>query len=232
VLDTVIRMNLAIAIIGAVAAIGAAVAAFGSWTSARKANDTAASLAAIEADRRHDELTPVFEMTCKVSDDNFALLRVTLVGGRLDQFDAVVVTVLDEAGRDHGPPRHVKVLGGPWTGPTEEEVRACVWGPVEFNANLPRKVVSNRESKPQAFSMLNGKNWAQFIMRPTRPPSWGNSSVSEWRERYEDQPVRLLLTCRRSGYPEPWFVQQDVPVSWNVPERTQSRLSRRGSEGS
>jgi hypothetical protein len=57
-LDTVIHMDLAIAIIGALAAIGAAVAAFGSWTAARKANDTAAALAAIEADRRHDELTP------------------------------------------------------------------------------------------------------------------------------------------------------------------------------
>jgi hypothetical protein len=176
-LDKVIHMDLTIAIIGVLAAVGAAMAAFGSWTAARKANDTATALAAIEADRRHDELTPVFDITCEVSDDHFAMLRVTLADGRLQQFDAVTVTILDEAGADHTRLMNNMLRRGL----TEEQVHAVVWGPVEFNANLPRIVFSNRESRPRAYSMLNGNNWADLIMRPTRPASWMDLSPQEWR---------------------------------------------------
>jgi hypothetical protein len=132
----------------------------------------------------------------------------------------VTVTILDEAGTDHTRLMN-NMLRRPLTGLTEEQIQAFVWGPVEFNANFPRIVVSNRESRPRAYSMLNGKNWAQLIMRSTRPASWTNLSPQEWRERYKDQPVRVLLTCRRAGYSEPWLVQQDVPVDWNIPGHTQ-----------
>ena len=62
--STVGSMNLTIAIIGAVAAAAAAIAATGSWVAARRANQTATAVAAIERDRRHDELTPKFHITC------------------------------------------------------------------------------------------------------------------------------------------------------------------------
>ena len=73
-------MDLAITIIGAVAAVAAAIAATGSWLAARRSNTTAAAVAAIERDRRHDELTPVFEFTCTVRDaaPDSADLRVEL----------------------------------------------------------------------------------------------------------------------------------------------------------
>lgn len=51
-------MNLSLAIVGVIAALGAAAAAFLSWRTAEKANDTAQRMEAIEGDRRHSELTP------------------------------------------------------------------------------------------------------------------------------------------------------------------------------
>lgn len=191
-------MDLAIGIIGALAAAGAAAAAFGSWTAARKANDTAAALAVIEADRRHEELAPVFDLACEVTTEHFAMLRVTLTGGRLEQLDAVTVTILDEAGTDHERVMNNLLRHLP-AGLTEEQLQALVWGPVEFNANLPRIAVSNRESRPRAYSRVSGRNWARLVMRPTRPASWMSSSPQDWCDRYKDQPARLLLTCRRDG---------------------------------
>jgi hypothetical protein len=101
-------MNLAIAIIGALAA---AVAAFDSWTTARKANASAASIVAIERDRRHDEMAPKFDITCAVRETapDRADLRVVLTGGRLER--------LRPRGDGHLPRRGrpVKLRVNAWT---------------------------------------------------------------------------------------------------------------------
>jgi hypothetical protein len=31
----------------------------------------------------------------------------------------------------------------------------------------------------------------------------------QWQDEYEDQPIRLLITCRRAGY-EPWTLLREV----------------------
>jgi hypothetical protein len=200
-------VDLAIAIIGVVATVAAAIAATGSWIAARRANETAAAVAAIERDRRHDELIPVFEITCTVKDTapEWADLRVELVGGRLERHAAVTITILDEAGQDH------------WThglpnGVTLEEAEAFVWGPWEFNTGASEQVVSNRESKARPYSRVSGKNWDLLSLRATRPGRW-MSSISQdgWRTRWEGQPIRLLVICLCEGY-EPWFIQRDVKV--------------------
>jgi len=94
---------------------------------------------------------------------------------------------------------------------TQEEARAFVWGPWEFNTGASAQVVTNRESRPRAYSRVNGKNWDLLSMTRTRPGRWMSDGPDEWRKRWRDQPVRLLLTCRCEGY-EPWFVQRDVEV--------------------
>ncbi len=95
-------MDLAVAIIGAVATLAAAAAAIGSWNAAVKANESASSMAAIERDRRHDELSPDFEIACTVKETaaDCADLGLVLTGGRLERY-AVTMTILDEAGQDH-----------------------------------------------------------------------------------------------------------------------------------
>jgi hypothetical protein len=79
-------MDLAITIIGALAAVGAAVAAFGSWTAARIANRTTTTMAAIEGDRRRDALAPDFDITCveRATAPDSADLRISLKPGRLE----------------------------------------------------------------------------------------------------------------------------------------------------
>jgi hypothetical protein len=200
-------MDLAIAIIGAVAAAAAAVAAFGSWSAARTSNASTASMVAVERDRRHDELTPEFEITCtmRATAPDSADLRVALTGGRLERLDSVTVTILDEAGQDHwgrGLPHGV----------SQEDAEAFVWGPWEFNTGASKQVVSNRESRPRAYSRVSGKNWDLRSMTHTRPGLWmSGMSQEDWRRQRKGQPVRLLLTCHWDGY-EPWFIQHDVKV--------------------
>lgn len=205
-------MGLTIAIIGAVAAVGAAWAATGSWLAARKANQTAASVAAIERERRHDELAPEFEITCRSlgPPPAGAELYIALTGGRLERYDAVTVSILDEARRDHwghGLPEGV----------TQEEAQAFVWGPWEFNAMASAQVVSNRETRPRAYSRVSGKNWDLLALVHTRPGPWmGSMATGQWLKQWDAQPVRLLVTCRCDGY-EPWFIQRDIKVEEDPP---------------
>jgi hypothetical protein len=96
-------MDVAIAIIGTLAAVGAAIAAFGSWKAATRANLAAAAMAAIERERRHDELAPIFDVTCKMRSTapDSAYMRVTLAAGGMDRLDEVTVTILDDSDQDH-----------------------------------------------------------------------------------------------------------------------------------
>jgi hypothetical protein len=115
-------MDLAIAIIGAAATAAAAIAAFGSWLAARKANATASQVARIEQNRRHQELTPDFDNTLTVRDTaaDWADLRVALRPGPCLRLDEVTSTILDEADKDqwtHGLP----------DGLTQEEAELFVW---------------------------------------------------------------------------------------------------------
>lgn len=197
----------AVGAVGSVAAAGvAAWAAHQSRLSAEKANEAAGALAAIEQDRRHDELAPEFEITCtlKSTAQDWADLRIALTGGRLEALDSVTVTILDEAGQDHWG------RGLP-DGVTQEEAEAFVWGPLEFNTGASEQVVSNRESRPRPYSRVSGKNWDVLSMTVTRPGRWMSTYQAEWLQRWVGEPVRLLLTCHRDGY-EPWFIQRDVKV--------------------
>jgi len=161
----------------------------------------------IEQDRRHEELTPEFDVTVKKTSDDEADLRVTLNGGGLDYLDEVVITILDEVGKDHwghGLP----------DGVAQEEAQSFVWGPWEFNTGASAQVVSNRETVPQPYSRVSGKNWDLLGLTATRPGRWMTGTTrDQWRKQYRNHPVRLLITCRREGY-EPWFVQRDVVVQY------------------
>jgi hypothetical protein len=135
------------AAVGVVGSVGAAsVAAWAarqSHSSAREANAAAGALLAIERDRRHEELTPEFEITCTVKEtaSDSADLRVALTGGRLERHAAVSVTILDGAGQDH------RGRGLP-DGMTTEEAQAFVW---EFNTGASDQIVRDRQSRERPF---------------------------------------------------------------------------------
>jgi hypothetical protein len=158
----------------------------------------------IEDDRRHDELTPVFEASCEVSRDpgDSATLKIVLAGG-IDALDEVVVTIQDESGTDHWS-RGLPV------GVTQEQAEVFVWGPWEFDTNANAQVVSNRQTRPRSYSLPGGKNWDVLTLAATRPGPWMTGTAPDkWRNDRRQQPIRLMLTCRRGGH-GPWFVPLEV----------------------
>jgi hypothetical protein len=203
----------AVGAVGSVAAAG--VAAWAAWlsrSSAAEANAAALTLAAIERDRRHDELCPQFEITCTVrgTTPTSADLHIALKPSDLGRLDQVTVTILDERGADHW----AHGLPG---GVTQAEAEAFVWGPWEFNTGASEQVVSNRTAKPRAYSLADGKNWDVLSMRPTQPARWMTGTGPEdWSRQHRGKPVRVLLTCRREGY-EPWTVLYEVQAVLNRP---------------
>lgn len=198
------------AAVGAVGSVGAAgVAAWAarqSRLSAGEANAAAKALVAIEQDRRHDELTPQFVITCTVRENSSdsADLRVTLTGGRLERHAAVTVTILDDDEEDHW-------AGGLPGGMTYEEAQVFVWGPWEFDTGARAQVVSNRESRPRPLDRASGKNWLLLPLTRTRPGRWMSDTPDQWDRQWRDKPVRVLVIWRRDGY-DPWFIPRDVTV--------------------
>jgi hypothetical protein len=202
----------AVGAVGTLVAAGvAAWAARQSHHSAAEANAAAGTLAAIERDRRHDELAPAFELRFTETSGDHANVLVTLTGGRLESLDEVTFTILDETGKDHW------VRGLP-DGLTQDEAQAFVWGPWEFNTAASVQVVSNRESRRRPYSRVSGKNWDLLPLTRTRPGRWMSSITQErWQGEYADQPIRLLVTCRREGY-EPWALLHEVVAGQVEPE--------------
>ena len=219
---TVMVVNVVIGIIGTVAAVASAIAALGSRKAARAANLIAEGLAALERDRRHDDLAPQFEIMCWVVQESVetAHLLVRLEAGRLDGW-TVTVTILDMGpfviGNDemgyHGLTREVaEAFPG-------EEVERFVWGPWEFSMSADTQVKNNRQSRPRLYSRVSGENSEVFVLSRTQRPPYARAFITEdlWRQSFTDQPVRLLLTCQHDGY-EPWFIRRDVKVHRDLPQ--------------
>lgn len=201
-------MSLAIAILGLIAAIASAAAAVGAWTAARRSNQTASDIAAIERARRHEELTPKFEFTvvggynsiATLGDD--AALLVSLVGGILE-LDTVEMFVLDETGQDHwarGLPQGV----------TREEAAEFVWGPWQFDTGATDQVINKRRTKPRPYSRPDGRNWDRLALQRTMAGRWMSpQTTQQWRDQHRG-PIRLAITCAAAGY-QPWTVTYEVP---------------------
>lgn len=209
---------MSVAIASFIVAVVAILVATTSVAYTRKQASEQAKVAAIEQDRRHDELAPQFGITCMVKKgtDDWADLRVTLTGG-LERLDEVVISILDETDMDHWS-------HGLPDGVTQEQAEAFVWGPWEFNTGASAQVVSNRESQPRPYSRISGKNWDLLSLRATRPGHWmTGTSQNQWRSQYVFHPIRLIIVSRREGY-EPWVVQRDVKV--NYPRTEEIRINR------
>jgi hypothetical protein len=62
----------------------------------------------------------------------------------------------------------------------------------------------------RAAALLSGKNWDVLTLAATRSGSWMTGTAPDmWRKERRQQPVRLLLTCRREGR-SPWLVPLEV----------------------
>lgn len=198
--------TLATATASAVGAVGSWFAATRSLKSSRLAATATGGLTAIERERRHTELMPVFKFTLEEGQVGVAdrgELAVELVGpSGLDYLDEVTIRILDEAGQDHW-------RRGLPDGVSEADAALFVWGPWEFNTGASADVSDNRTTRPRGYSRVDGKNWDRLSLTRTRPGSWMATTPEAWR-REQPGPVRLSVTCRRDPY-EPWFLLYELP---------------------
>ncbi len=196
-------MTLAEALLVAVGAV-AAIAAVGAWWAARSSSQASAAMTAIERRRWHADLTPRFEVGCRVTSGERAELRVALVGpAGLDRLDRVTVRIRDDL------PGRAPVTSG---GPTAEEIARQVWGPYRF---VPGVDGADRTGRCVAsFGLLLG-DWRPLALERTQAPTW-SAEPAGWRRQYDDHPVRLTLMCVREG-DERWTVPLEVQVDQGAP---------------
>jgi hypothetical protein len=196
-------VTLAEALLVAVGAV-AAVAAVGAWWAARSSSQASAAMTAIERRRWHADLTPRFELACRVTSGARAELRVALVGpAGLDRLDRVTVRIRDDI------PGRAPVISG---GPTAEEIARQVWGPYRFVPGVDGADQTGRRVAP--FGLLLG-DWRPLALERTPAPAW-SADPAVWRRQFDDQPVRLTLACVREG-DEPWTVPLEVQVEDTPP---------------
>jgi hypothetical protein len=176
-------------------------AAHQSNRAADRANATAETVAQVERERWHHELTPRFNVTVTRLGPGTgqASLMLTFEGPpALERLDAVEVSVRDD-GYTHA--------GGLAGGPSAQEIADTVWGPYRFRPGIDG--VSRNGRDVPAASMELG-DWRKLVLERTPSPSWTDPEY--WRERYDRDPVRLWVRCRRERH-QPWLLTYSVPVS-------------------
>jgi hypothetical protein len=197
-----------------IAALSAALsgaAAYGAWKASREANkaawnanETAASVAQIERDRWHKELTP--QLRIKLQTDPHEVLYVRFDGPAALGELAVHLTIRDDFNRSRLP--H---LAGT---PTPEERAEVIWGPYRFRPRVNDADELGR-SVP-AFPLLSGDRH-RLALDPSLRPSWyqGDDREQRWRDEYRTAPIRLWAECTVPGH-KPWKLAFAVPQdgSW------------------
>lgn len=202
--DTLSAVSAGLGVVTAVTALliarTANKAAFYSNQAADRANATADSVAHVERDRWHHEMTPQFDVTITRLGPGTgqASLMLTFEGPpALESLDEVEIEIRDD-GYTHG-------VG--LAGESEQEIADTVWGPYRFKPGIDHATANGRTSP--AVSLELGE-WLKRAMEESFPPSW--TDRESWRDRYAGQPVRLWVRCRREGY-KPWTLTCNVQIA-------------------
>ncbi|MER5353451.1 hypothetical protein ABT093_24335 [Kitasatospora sp. NPDC002551] len=168
---------------------------------AKSAHRTAQTVAAIEVQRWHSELTPRLSVTLLGRHGQYAL-HVGLDGPTgLDRLDSITVVMEDETGVDRTG--HA-LLGG---SVPLEELQAVVWSPFRFRPHTDGTDEHGRSPAP--FPLRRGE-WRPLAVEVPPPPRHYNSPQL-WESQYEDKPIRLRFECQREGR-DPWTVPYEIPA--------------------
>ncbi|MFK0225892.1 hypothetical protein ACIQUL_09000 [Streptomyces sp. NPDC090303] len=176
-----------------------AVAAFGSWKAARRANDTSHSVARIEAERWRTERTPDVRLSLHHLGGGRFNLSLRLVGpDNFGDLEAVSVEVLNDD-RDH------RVLN-PTAELTQADADAHVWGPFRFSPGIDGTEEPGRSTQWTKLHMGRGR---PFAMDRTPKGHWMTGmSQANWQASYVGHPVRLLVRCRNGD--DEWTFFRDL----------------------
>lgn len=174
-------------------------AAVGSWRAAKRANATADSVARIEQERWHADLTPQFELSLTETGNGQALLNVHLSGpDALRRLDEVRIVVGDDD-RDH-------TVVYPTGNVTQADVDAFVWGPFRFSPHINGTDEHGRGPEPFPLDVGTGTPRA---MQRTRPAHWMDGKTQAvWQGENAGNQIRLILTCRRGD--DEWVIARHL----------------------
>ncbi|MDF6046424.1 hypothetical protein LRD69_30755 [Streptomyces sp. JH14] len=197
--------------IAAVSAALSGLAAGAAWKASReankaawKANETADSVAQIERDRWHKELTP--QLRIKLQTEPHEVLYVRFDSPSTLGDLAVQLTIRDDFDRSRLP--H---LAGT---PTPEQRAEVVWGPYRFRPHVDEADGLGRAVP--AFPLLPGDRH-RLALDLSLKPSWyeGADGEQRWRNDYRTAPIRLWAVCTAPDH-KPWILAFAVPQdgSW------------------
>ncbi|NKE56309.1 hypothetical protein FXN61_05500 [Lentzea sp. PSKA42] len=155
---------------------------------------------ALEQQRRHDELTPQFDITYRRSgSSDVVTLCLAFVGPLgLDRLDSVEVAV-----RNDRPDRR-PVTAGP---PTAEDIASVIWSPYRLRPGVDR---ADRMGRCTPAVPLDRGEVLYRTLELSLTPHWVPSQ-DFWRQQYADQPVRLTLTCTRKDH-SPWVLPMEITI--------------------
>jgi hypothetical protein len=202
----------AVGALGTVAAAGvAAWAARQSRSSAQQANAAAGTLAEIERDRRHSELTPRFRVTVESRNGGSEpqrRLRVMLLGPPgLDHLDSLTIRIRD----DHFRRGEGLLLPG---GPTRDQIRAHIWGPYMFTPGTgPDEARADRTGRVTEYNAdLPVGEELPFQLEPTCPGSWMEGTTQEDWQRQRGTVIRLAIDARHNEHGT-WTIPCEIDAS-------------------
>jgi hypothetical protein len=180
----------------------AAAAAKESAVASGRSASAAEARAALEAGRRHSELTPRFRVV--VTRENprvpFPMLSVVLAGpAELGRLDGLTVTIRDAR------PSMWKEPHMPDGGATPEQIAEVVWGPYRF---YPSTDAAGRVASGEGMQVGEGLS---FSLGPTFPPSWSSMEPEAWRVQVGTW-LLLRLEARREGW-EPWTLTCEIDLA-------------------
>ncbi|MEU0198490.1 MULTISPECIES: hypothetical protein [unclassified Streptomyces] len=197
--------------IGTVSTAGlSAIATWGAWRAAARSAKTADTVARIERQRWHADLTPDFKITIERGEGDRATLSVRLIGPvPLKRLDEIAIQIVSSDDMD----RTARLPGLP----TQEDLDAQVWGPCRFSHGADGADINGQTVAPFSLRVGAGR---PFSIEQTRAPHWqeGQDVDRQWRDEWLSRPMRLVITCRREEF-EPWVVPYDV----EVPQATRVR---------
>jgi hypothetical protein len=188
------------AAVGAIATVCGVVTTVLAWLTARQASRAGDSMATIESDRWHKELTPDLQFHLIRLGPDHLRLDTTLVGPvGLDHLDKVTITVLDETGVDHN--------GAALNDAERAELPSVMWGPFRFTPRVNDVAEPGRETV--IATGLQQLDRVPRQMEASRAPSWYRDRGQDWQRDHEGKPVRLKAVCELAGH-RPWIIVREL----------------------
>ncbi|MFJ6501607.1 hypothetical protein OG280_41000 (plasmid) [Streptomyces virginiae] len=160
---------------------------------------TAESVARIERDRWHSDLTPKIAFRLTKERGHQELLVKYTGPSSLGTLTSLTLRVRDDRDRSNDP-----VLGG---GPTAEERALTIYGPYRFRHSTDGADETGRSVEP--ISLPPGEVY-RLAMDPTMPPRYYGQGTEHWQRERHDSDLRLWVDCHVDGH-KPWTLTADVP---------------------